>query len=46
MKMLKSKLIEIKEREHMEKIEDIKGVQKDIAWEAKSVRMFSTRTTL
>lgn len=32
MKMLKSKLIEIKEREHMEKIEDIKGVQKDIAW--------------
>lgn len=32
MKMLKSKLIEIKEREHLEKIEDIKGVQKDIAW--------------
>lgn len=32
MKMLKSKLIEIKEREHMEKIEDIKGEQKDIAW--------------
>ena len=24
--------IEIKEREHMEKIEDIKGEQKDIAW--------------
>lgn len=32
MKTLKSKLLEIKEREHLEKIEDIKGVQKDIAW--------------
>lgn len=32
MKMLKSKLVEIKEREHLEKIEDIKGDQKDIAW--------------
>lgn len=32
MTMLKSKLIEIKEREHYEKIEDIKGVQKEIAW--------------
>ena len=32
MKMLRSKLVEIKEREHLEKIEDIKGVQKDIAW--------------
>ncbi len=32
MKMLKSKLLEIKEREHLEKIDDIKGVQKDIAW--------------
>lgn len=32
MRMLKSKLIEIKEREHLEKIEDIKGDQKDIAW--------------
>ena len=32
MKMLKSKLIEIKEREHLEKIEDIKGVQKEITW--------------
>ena len=32
MKLLKSKLLEIKEREHLEKIEDIKGVQKDIAW--------------
>ena len=31
-KMLKSKLIEIKEREHYDKIEDIKGVQKEIAW--------------
>ena len=32
MNMLKSKLIEIKEREHLDKIEDIKGVQKEIAW--------------
>ena len=32
LKMLKSKLIEIKEREHLEKIEDIKGVHKEIAW--------------
>ncbi|MDK2810396.1 MAG: peptide chain release factor 2 [Petroclostridium sp.] len=32
MKMLKAKLIEIKEREQKEKIEDIKGEQKDIAW--------------
>lgn len=34
MKMLMSKLVEIKEREHLEKIEDIKGVQKEIAWGA------------
>ena len=32
MKMLKSKMLEIKEREHLEKIEDIKGVQKDNGW--------------
>jgi peptide chain release factor 2 len=32
MRMLKSKLMEIKEREHLEHIEDIKGVQKEIAW--------------
>lgn len=32
MRMLKSKLIEIKEREHLDKIEDIKGDQKEIAW--------------
>lgn len=32
MKMLISKLIEIKEREHLDKIEDIKGVQKEITW--------------
>ena len=32
MKMLVSKLVEIKEREHLEKIEDIKGDQKEIAW--------------
>ncbi len=32
MKMLKSKLVEIKEREHLDKIEDIKGEQREIAW--------------
>ncbi len=32
MKMLKAKLMEIAEAEHKEKIEDIKGVQKEIAW--------------
>ena len=32
MRMLKSKLLEIKEREHLERVEDIKGVQKEIAW--------------
>ena len=34
LKMLKSKLYEIKEREHLEKIEDIRGDQKEIAWGA------------
>ncbi len=32
MKMLKAKLFQIKEREHLERIEDIKGDQKEIAW--------------
>lgn len=32
MKMLKSKLINLKEREQKEKIEDLKGIQMDIAW--------------
>ncbi len=32
MKMLRSKLIEIKEREHLDKIGDIKGEQREIAW--------------
>lgn len=32
MKMLKSKLVEIKEREHLEKIEDIKGDHREIGW--------------
>jgi len=32
MRMLKSKLIEIKEREHLDKIEDIKGEQREITW--------------
>ncbi len=34
MKMLKSKLYEIKEREHLDRIEDIRGDQKEIAWGA------------
>jgi len=32
MKMLKSKLFEIKEREHKDKVEDLKGVQLEITW--------------
>ena len=32
MKMLKSRLIEIKEREHLDKIDDIKGAQMKIEW--------------
>ncbi len=32
MKMLKSKLLQIKEREHLEKIEDIKGDMMQIGW--------------
>ena len=32
MRMLRSKLAEIKEREHLERIEDIKGEQKAIEW--------------
>lgn len=32
MKMLRSKLVKLKEREHKDKIEDLKGVQLDIAW--------------
>ena len=32
MKMLKSKLLNLKEQEHKEKIEDLKGEMKEIAW--------------
>ncbi len=32
MKMLKAKLLELKEREQKEKIDDLKGVQMDIGW--------------
>jgi peptide chain release factor 2 len=32
LKMLKSKLLDLKEREHKETIEELKGVQRDIAW--------------
>ena len=39
MKMLMSKLLEIKEREHKEKIEDLKGSQMDIGWGSQYVPM-------
>lgn len=32
MKMLKSKLLDLKEKEYKEKIEDLKGEQREIAW--------------
>ena len=32
LRMLRSKLVEIREREHLEKISDIKGVQQKIEW--------------
>lgn len=32
MRMLKSKLLDLKEKENKDRIEDLKGVQKDIAW--------------
>ena len=32
MRMLKSKLLDLKEKENKEKIEDLKGIQKEIAW--------------
>ena len=32
LRMLRAKLVEIKEREHLDKISDIKGVQKKIEW--------------
>ena len=32
MKMLASKLYQIKEQEHLDKVSDIKGIQKEIAW--------------
>ena len=32
MKMLKSKLMDLKEKEQKERIEDLKGIQRDIAW--------------
>lgn len=32
MKMLKSKLLDLKEKEHKDRIEDLKGNQMDIAW--------------
>ena len=34
MRMLKSKLMEIKQRENLQKIDDIKGVKTDIEWGA------------
>lgn len=32
MKMLKSKLLDLKEKEHKEQISELKGEQRDIAW--------------
>ena len=32
MKMLKSKLMDLKEKENKERIEDLKGIQREIAW--------------
>lgn len=32
MRMLKSKLLDLKEREHKETIDELKGIQRDIAW--------------
>ena len=32
MKMLKSKLLDLKEKEHKETIDELKGIQMDIAW--------------
>jgi len=32
MKMLKSKLLDLKEKEQIDKIEDLKGEQREIAW--------------
>ena len=32
MRMLKSKLMDLKEKENKEKIEDLKGIQREIAW--------------
>ena len=32
MKMLKSKLLDLKEREHKETIDELKGIQREIAW--------------
>ena len=32
MTMLKSRLLELKEKEHKDKIEDLKGIQREIAW--------------
>ena len=32
MRMVRAKLVEIKEREHLDKIEDIKGEQMKIEW--------------
>jgi len=32
MRMLKSKLLDLKEKENKERIEDLKGVQREIAW--------------
>lgn len=32
MKMLKSKLLQLKEKEHKDTVDELKGIQMDIAW--------------
>lgn len=44
MKMLKSKLLDLKEKENKDTIDDLKGVQMDIAWEAKFVHTYFVHT--
>lgn len=40
MKVLKSKLVELKERSHKEKIEDLTGEQKDMGWGGSQIRSY------
>ena len=46
LRMLRSKLVEIKEREHLETISDIKGVQQKIEWGSQIRNYFFAPNTL